>query len=376
MQRYLYISFVFVFTVLVLMSSCNKGGEVNKEAQLQAYKNELRSLEEKIDLLQASIQGSRPVTSVYVEASRLEPQVFEDFVEVSGSVAADKNILISPEIAGKIMTIAVQEGDRVKKGQVLARLNSEAQERALEQVKINLNLARTIYERQSKLWKQQIGSEIDYLQAQTNMEALEQQRNNLQAQVALAVLRAPIDGVIDELIQKQGEMGSPQLPFARLLNLDQVYVEADMSELYLPKMNDKDEVSLTFPVLGKNIQAFVFRKSAMIDPKSRTFRVRINLDNKDGDLKPNMLAVLKLKTFSKQDALVVPSILIRNDIEGSFLYVVAERNGKSFAEKRYVEISLNTNNHSLVEKGLQPGDRIISKGYAQVVDGSLLSISE
>ncbi len=369
---------LLIFPLIALMVACSaKPGDDDrqvKEEQLNEYKKELSELKKTIAKLEKDLADGKKEGAIKVVATAVEPNLYEHFVDVTGKVEADQNIIISPEAAGKIVSIEVKEGDRVRKGTVLARLNTEMTERSLAQIEINLKLATTTFERQADLWKQNIGSEMEYLQAKSNKDALEQQKEALQAQLDLAIVRAPIDGVVDEVIQKQGEMAGPQLPFARLVNIEQVYITADVSEIYLQEVKAGDKVSVEFPVIGKNIEAKIYRASSVIDPGSRTFRVRIDLNNSSNEIKPNMLAILKLRTFAAENAIIVPSILVKKDFSGEFVFVAEQVDGELRAKKRYIETGIKDNNNTLVVKGIEPGDKIITKGYAQVVDGSAISI--
>lgn len=369
---------LFILPLIALMIACtaNQGDEDRKAKQeeLANYKKELSELKKQIAKIEKELSDGNSESIINVVATGIEPNLYEHFVDVTGKVEADQNIIVSPEAAGKIISIDVKEGDKVRKGDILARLNTEMTQRSLAQVEINLQLATTTYERQADLWKQNIGSEMEYLQAKSNKEALEQQKEGLVAQLDLAIVRAPIDGVVDEIIQKQGEMAGPQMSFARLVNIDKVYITADVSEIYLQDVEAGDKVAVEFPVINKNIDATIFRASSVIDPGSRTFRVRIDLDNRSNDIKPNMLAVLKLRTFAAENAIIVPSILVKKDFSGEFVFVAEEVDGKMQAKKRYIETGIKDNNNTLVTKGIESGDKIITKGYAQVVDGSAISI--
>ncbi|MCU4158083.1 efflux RND transporter periplasmic adaptor subunit [Carboxylicivirga sp. A043] len=368
---------MIALAIIALASSCSSKSNddaANKQVQLNEYKSELSELKKKIAKLEKELSVGRKEGVVNVEATAIKTGLYEHFVDVTGQVETDKNIIISPEAAGKIVSIHVKEGDKVRKGDVLARLNTEMTQRSLRQVEINLQLATTTFERQADLWEQNIGSEMEYLQAKSSKDALEQQKEALEAQLDLAVVRAPIDGIVDDVIQKQGEMAGPQLPFARLVNIDHVYITADVSEIYLQKIKAGDKVSVEFPVIEKNIDATIYRSSSVIDPNSRTFRVRIDLVNKANDIKPNMLAVLKLRTFAEENAIVVPSILVKKDFSGEFIFVAEEEEGQLRAKKRYIQTGIKDNNSTLVTEGVKPGDKVITKGYAQVVDGSAISI--
>lgn len=368
---------LIIIPLIALMVACSATSDdlrKQKEEELKQYKKELSDLKKKIARLEEDLQAGAESGVVSVVTTPIEKQLFEHFVDVSGQVEADQNIIVSPEANGKIVSILAKEGDQVKKGQVLARLNTEAIERSIAELKINLDLASTTFKRQANLWEQNIGSEMEYLKAKSDKESLEQKLEGLQAQLDLAVVKAPINGVVDEIIQKQGEMAGPSAPFARLVNLDQIYITADVSETYLQKVHAGEAVGIEFPVIDKTIEGEIFRTSSVIDPGSRTFRVRVNLSNGTNEIKPNMLAILKIKTFSADDAIVVPSILVKKDFTGEFLFKAIQENGKWVAKKQYIQSGIKDNNSTVVVKGLQAGDKLITKGYAQVVDGSFISM--
>ena len=250
-------------------------------------------------------------------------------------------------------------------------------ERTIKEVQINYNLAVTTYNRRKNLWDQQIGSEMEYLQAKSQKESLEQKLESLKAQLDMALIKSPIDGVVDEIIQKVGEMAGPQIPFARVVNLENLYINADVSEMYLPQIHKGEEVDVSFPVINKKMRKKIYRVSNVIDPSSRTFRVRVNLmNNDDGQIKPNMMAVLKLLIYSNDSAIVVPSILIKKDFTGEFLFIAEQQDGKWYARKRYLVTGIKNNNQTVVVEGLKEGDELITKGYAQVVDGAEINIKQ
>jgi RND family efflux transporter MFP subunit len=356
--------------LLAIMVSCSSNDKKAKEDQLNEYKTELSRLKKEISKLEKEMADESGQSVVNVTTKPVGITNFKHFVDVTGNVNADKNIVISPETAGNIISIDVKEGDHVRKGQILGKLNTEMIERSIREVRINHDLAVTTYNRRKILWDQNIGSEMEYLQAKSTKEALEQKLEALKAQLDMAVIKSPINGVVDEIILRQGEMASPQMPFARIVNIDNVYITADVSEMYLPKIHEGDEVDIEFPVLNRSIKRSIFRISSVIDPSSRTFRVRVNLKNNDNLIKPNMMAVLKLLTYSDDSAIVVPSILVKKDFTGEFIFI-AEKNGdKWVARKKYLETGIKNNNKTVVIKGLTGDDKIIVKGYAQVVDGS------
>lgn len=370
-----------LITLVFVTSGCGAdtptGDEEMKKEQLSEYKRELNELKKKIADLEAELGKGSPANLVNVETKELKPTLFEQFIEAVGNVSTDQNIIVSPETPGVIQSIKVKEGQKVREGQILAKLNTESIEQNIEEVKVNLELASTLFKRRKNLWEQNIGSEVEFLQAESNMKALQKRLQGLEAQLEMAVIKAPINGVIDHLIQKQGEMAGPSIPFARIVNLEEVYITADVSEDYLNQINAGDSVSIHFPVLDLTKKAEIYRTSAVIDPDTRTFSIRVNLKNRDHALQPNLMGELKMRIARIQDALVIPSLLIKRDFKGEFVFIAT--NGESdskLAEKRYISTSIKDNNSTVVTKGLQPGMEIITKGYAQVTDGTPLNINQ
>lgn len=367
----------FFVAMILLQSGCSaKNADETKEKQkrLSSLRDDMVKLKTEIDVLEAELKGEVAQNMVSVSLLTVKKENFNHYVNAMGKVQSDQNLLVSPETQGNIVSIQVKEGDQVYKGQVLARLNADAMDRSIQEMQISLDLASTLFERQDILWKQNIGSEVQYLQAKSNKESLEKRLESLKAQKAMAVITSPVNGVVDQLIQKQGEMASPASPFARIVNLENIYITADLSENYLNKVKKGDSIQIDFPVLGKTVEAIVTRTSSFIDPDSRTFRVRVDLPNKDGQIRPNLMAVLKLRTYHNEAAIVVPSLLVKTDFTGEFIYVAINENDNLVARKKYIESGMKDNSVVLVSKGLEPGNLVISEGYAQVIDGTLVQV--
>lgn len=303
---------------------------------------------------------------------------FEHFFSANGMVEAVHDAFISSETSGQIKTIHVTEGQRVKKNQLLVSLNYEVTESAIAEVKTGLELARTVYKKRKGLWEKNIGSEIQYLEAKTNKESLENKLKTLEAQLDMAKIKAPISGIVDEIFRKEGELAIPGVQLIQLVNLNKVYVNADVSETYLAKINNGDIVEVSFPSYpGLIVETTIHRTGNVVKTKNRTFLVQILLDNKDEKLKPNMVAVIKLKDFSADSALVVPSIIIKNDLKGSYLYVTEKQeNGKLVARKTYVTPGMSEGSRSMITLGLAPGQQVIIKGYNLVKNGMEVEVEK
>lgn len=372
-----YIKNTMILILLALLTgACASKSIEDKITQLNEHKTELSKLKKEISKLENEIEMEQgnSTNAVNVATKIIKPQTYKHYIEVTGKVKADENTIISPEGVGKITNIIIEEGDKVKRGQVLAYLNTDAIQSQIEQAKVNLNLAITTFNRQQKLWNQNIGSEIEYLQAKSNKESQEQSLNSLEAQLAMSTVRSQIDGVVDEVFQKKGEIAGPSIPFARVVNLDKIYINTEVGEGFIGKINKGDETSVFLPALDTTIGAKIFRSSTVINDISRTFRVRINLNNVNHKIKPNLISVVKLKVFSADSLLIVPSILVKQDFEGEFVFVTTEKDGKYYAKKQYVTSIFNSNNSTIISEGLNDGDAIITEGYDQIVNGTEIAI--
>ncbi|NOY96224.1 MAG: efflux RND transporter periplasmic adaptor subunit [Chlorobi bacterium] len=366
---------LIIIIALLFLASCGSTtvkDEATRHQELQQYKQELHELEQKISALEKELSANVEEEIINVKVEKIESRLFEHFIEVNGNVEADLDVDLSPESAGIIEEVLAKEGMDVKKGQVLGRLNTDALQRSLDELKIQLELAVTTFERQKNLWSHNIGSEMQYLQAKTNKESLEKRIEGIQAQIDMAIIKSPINGEIDVVYQEKGQIGSPQTPFVKVLNISQVKIYADVSETYLTKIKKGDKVTVFFPALDREVEASIYRMGNTIDPYNRTFRVRVNLNNRDRMIKPNLVSVLKIRDYTAENAVVVPSLLIKKDFKGDFTYIVDSSGGKNKAKKVYVKPGVSNNNITEIVDGLSAGMQIITEGYTQIVDGSII----
>lgn len=315
--------------------------------------------------------------AVLVECRTLAPQPFAHSFTTNGVVEAVREAFISPETNGQIARIPVREGQRVAAGQLLAALNADVIRSSIAEVKSNLELARVVYEKRRQLWEKKIGSEIQLLEAKAGKESLENRLQALQAQLDMANVTAPFAGVVDRIYQKEGELASPGVQLMQLVDLRRIRINAEISETYLSSVHPGDPVQLTFSAYpGMELKAAVGRVGQVVNPQNRTFLVQIEMDNPTEKFKPNMLAVLRIRDFYRSDALTVPAIVVKNDLQGSFLYVAAEENGVTVARKTYVETGLNEGGVTMITKGLAPGQRVIVGGYNLVVNGMPVRVKQ
>ena len=185
--------------------------------------------------------------------------VFKHYLEIQGNVKTKQNILIYPEMPGILKRVYVKKGQRVFKGQLLATINDGGLSDQVAQLKATTELAKTMYERQKRLWNQKIGSEIQFLQSKTNYSSQKNALKRLKSQQAKASIRAPFSGVIDDILKEAGTVIAPGQgsEVFRIVNLKNMYVEAEVPERYIASIQKNKEVKVEFPVLGISVNSFV-----------------------------------------------------------------------------------------------------------------------
>ncbi len=373
--------FLSIILAALLITACNTPESVEKlETELEEKRRSLKEtevaikeLEKQIDVLKGDVDDRyfEPVVT-----SNLQSRMFRHFFEASGAVEPVREAFISPEINGQIAHIAVREGDKVNKGQLLAKINTEVTDRTIKELETSLSLATDVFERQKRLWEQSIGSEIQFLEARNNKENLENRLATLQAQLNMAIITSPIDGHIEKISQKQGEMAAPGMVLMHIIDLTEMLIKADVSERFMPDIREGDEVVLRFPSFpGFSKTTTVKRIGNVVNPNNRTFEVELRLQNPDNKLKPNMVAVIDVNDYSADNSLVVPSKIIKEDLKGKYLYIAVKQNNDLFAHKRYVVAGRTYLGETRIESGLEVNDQIILEGFNRVNDGSLLRIT-
>ncbi len=372
---------LFLAALLFLMSSCGNENKPKAEQQIINYQKQVTAINKKIDRLQQKLDKrnkDKVITTgrkVTVNVRKLQPTVFNHYFDASAEIESVHEAYISPEVNGQIEKIFVTAGARVKKGRLLAQLNSDIMQDNIRELKTSLELASYTYEKQKSLWEKKIGSELQYLQAKTNYESLQNKLSTLQTQYKRSFIKSPIDGYVDAIDLKVGEMAIPGQRFFHVVNLNRLYVNAQISEAYLPIIHEGDAVEVRFSAFPSIVlYKKVYRIGKVINKQSRTFKLQLKVNNPQQLLKPNLLAIIRIKDYTNPKAIVVPSFVIREDIQGYFLYVVTTENGQKIARKRYVKTGKSFKKKTEVINGLKAGETIITQGYNNVTNGSVLNI--
>ena len=372
-----------VIISISLLVACSPNGSDKKKAELDSYRQKVEEYNKKIVELEAELEADpqfeqtdqEAVTRLPVEVKEMSAENFSRYFEVTGVMEALKDAYISPEINGQIEKIHVQRGSRVKQGDLILKLNTDVTEKSMAEIQTSLDLAKQIFNKQEDLWEQNIGSELQYLEAKNAMESLEARLATLQKQLEMAHVSAPFSGIIDDILVKEGELASPGIPVVHLVNLSNMRVSANVSEAYLSNVGKGDLVELRFPAYPDYVlKTGVTRLGEVIDPKTRTFTLEVELENTGEKLKPNMLTTVRIQDYRNDQALVVPSFILRQDFNGTFLFRVSEADGMSKAQKVYVERGITAQDQTMITDGLNEGDLVITKGFNLVSDGTSLKV--
>ena len=359
---------LFSLLILSLVLSC---GTSDKESQsLTDLKTKKAAIKEQMDRMGTELKEIEIAISeldtlkklMSVTSIKVEVKDFNHYVEVQGTVKADQTIDLHAEMGGTVTAILVKEGQKVSKGQLLATLDSDVIDNSVLQLDTQLALATTTFERQARLWEQNIGSEIQYLQAKAQKEGLENSVKSLKAQARKMKIIAPFSGIIDQIYAKTGELTSPQKPFLKLVNLNKVYVESEVTETYLNSIKKDTKVLLNFRSIGTSVEASVSQVGNFINPSNRSFKMRIDLKNPNNELKANLLADIKINDF-KANGTVIPTRLVQRDRDNkTFVYIIEPKENNHKVIKTYVTEVMNYDNQSYISDGLVPNSILVDKG--------------
>jgi len=368
--------------VLLIFSSCKnekpeQAGDLrSQKVQLEKQIDSLNKLLIEVDK-QLGMDKEEQIAEI--DARQVSLQNFEHYIELQGNIATDGNVMVIPEAMGKVTKIYKKEGDRVRKGQVLMLLDNSLIRNQIAEVQTQYSLAKTAYERQKRLWDQKIGSEMAYLQAKTNMNSLLRKLGTLRSQLAKFNVKSPITGTLDDLMIKEGEMAAPQRPVARVINLQKVYAQADVSEKYLPNIKKGTQVVIEFPELQKTIKSTVSSVGSFIHPNNRTFKIRVDLLNLDMSLKPNLTGNIKIKDLSLKDVVVLPISLVQEDRNGNnYVFALQATEGENnvyTVTKKVLELGKMYKGKVVVKSGLQTNDLLALQGARGLTEGDKVKIS-
>ena len=364
---------IITLVLLVAFISCNN----DNKAKLEKLKVQREELNTQISQLEAVVNPSGQdslAKAVNVKTEEVAPTEFNHFVEVQGVVDADKNVSVGPQSPGIVSGVYVKEGSKVGRGTLLAELDSKVLEQSEAEIQTQLDLATTIFTKQKALWDKNIGSEVQFLQAKNNKEALERRVKTLQEQVDMAKIYSPISGTVESVPLKVGQLASPGMPNSaiRVINMSTVKITANVSENYATRIKNGDKAYISFPDLGKVIETTLSFTSRFIDPTNRTFQVECRFPANDIELRANMIAYVKIKDYSNDSVITLPVNYVQSNQEGKFLYLAQQADGKWIAKRTKIETGMDYNGNIEILSGITTGDKVITSGFQSLKDGELI----
>ena len=368
---------VFALSILSILSSCsNSGKNTDKKIELEKLKKEQSDLKEKINKIESelALEDTSEVKSKVVGITEIHPQGFNHFIEVQAKVEGDQDVLLSPEASGTVTSLFAKAGDKVSVGQVLAIIDDKIIKQSISELQSQLELTIQLYDRQKNLWDQKIGSEVQFLQAKTNKQSMERRMDVMKQQLDMTRIKSPINGTVDAVDIKIGQTVMPGLPAIRVLNLSSLKVKGEVAESYISKVNKGDNVILWFPDLNKEIKTTIDYSGNRIDPVNRTFNVEVRITDKQGLFHPNMISIMKIIDYHNPSAYVLPVGSVQKSTEGQFVYFIYTEGKKTIAKRKIVKSGIIYNGFIEIISGLEPGDKVITNGFQNVIEGDAVSL--
>jgi len=375
-------------SIIALAAFLFVGCTHSPESDLDKKKEELTKAEASLDSINKVIAGLKAeieeldtnarTKTFPVMVEEIQKGAFKNPFQIQGLVESNQNVMVSPEVPANVVKIHVREGQRVSKGQLIASLDGSVASAQISELENALTLAETNYKKQERLWNQKIGSEMQYLQAKNSYENLQKSLQTARTQLGKYSLRAPISGTVDAIMANPGELvgGMTSGPVARIVNLKDIKIKANVSEKYIGQIKVGQEVQVEYPSIGLKTKEKVVAISNVIDVNNRTFVVYVKPTQNLGQMKPNLLAMITAYDFVDEDAISVPTKLVRRFGENSFVFVVQEKGEKKIVVRRVIEIEKQFPSQTIIKSGLEPGDILITEGVNSVIAGDEVKIIE
>jgi len=378
--------------ITVFLNSCSNEKEPSLEEILatndvELLKSRKSEIDAKLEELTLSLNQLNNKLSVLnkdrntplITTITTSEQKFNHFIELQGNVKTKQNVLVYPEMPGILNKVYVKEGQKVKKDQILATIDDGGLSQQLLLLKSNEQLAKTTFERQKRLWDQQIGSEIQYLQAKTSYDSQKNATRQLIKQLGKFTIRAPFSGIIDDVFKEKGTVVAPGpgAEIFRIINLSNMYIETDVPESYISSIKKNKMVEVNFPILGRSYDTSIRQVGNFINPSNRTFRIEVGIPNLDGEIKPNLTAKLRLNDYSNSNAILIPQSIISENAKGQqFIYVVKDNKEKNqvYAERLVIETGKTNGDFIEVTKNLDANVEVILEGARSVNNGQVVKV--
>lgn len=375
-----------VITLIVSLAACgastSKPGEnkvvQEKKAQLEKMKADQKALNDKVTALEAEIikldPSSKKENTKLVTVAKIEPENFTHYIDLQGKLDATNIAYVAPRgQGGLVKEVLVKQGDNVKKGQLLLRLDNAIAQKQIDQLNTQLAYAKDLLQRQQNLWDQKIGTEVQLLNAKNNVANIEKQIATANEQASFSNVYAEMNGVAETVNIKVGEMfmGGQQI---RIVNTNDLKVTAQIPENYLESVTVGSPLVVNFPEAGKTINTKVSVAGKLIDPLTRSFYIEAKMPF-DKSLRPNQIAMIQIQDYTAKNVITIPVASLQNDDKGKFVMIAVQENGKWVARKKMITIGQSYKDKVEIKSGVQAGDQIITEGFQGLYDQQPIATS-
>lgn len=374
-----------LITLILVMASCGGGSKesdsslAGKKAQLEAFKKQQAEITGKIQQLEQEIlkldPSSQPEKIKMVGITVIEKRDFAHYIDLQGRITTESMYYVSPRgMGGQVRAVYVKQGDRVKKGQLLLKLDDAIIQQNIRQLENQLAFAKNIYERQQNLWKDGIGTEVQFLTARNNVDNLEKQIAIVKEQAGQSNVYAEVSGIAETVNIRVGEVFTGN-PMAGITIVDPSSLKAvvDVPENYVARIHKGMPVSVSIPDLDKTVDASISLLSETINQASRSFTAESRMPAIAG-LKPNQVAVVRILDHASKNATVVPVETIQTDDKGKYVFVMREEQGKKIARKVPVTVGQFYDEQIEVIGGLNTGDILVTRGFQGLYEGQRIDV--
>ena len=382
---------IYTLLLIIIISGCNSSRNASIESliesgDLEELKKRKKEYVDAMNTMKVDLNEINDGISLLDENERLtlvskyeiQQTIFNTYIEAQANLKTRKNILILPEFQGTLEKVFVSEGQKVKKGQLLAEINDSGLNEQYEQMVIQAEFAKENFERTQRLWDNNIGSEMQYLKSKTDYEASKKMVDQMKDRLSKTKIYAPFDGEIDEIISNVGSNLIPGVSqILRLVNLDIIYAESFVSEKYISFIGEGTEAIVQIPLLNMDYRSSVNQTGNFINPSNRTFRIEVPVENFDNRIKQNLDAKIKINIYKKDDAIVIPLRIVREDALGkNFVYVMSEDNkeGVYLTSKQFITLGNKNEDKVEVTEGLALGDIVVLEGAYSVEDSQRVKL--
>lgn len=382
---------IYTLLLIIIISGCNSSRNASIESLIESgdideLKKRKKEYVDAMNTMKVELNEINNGISLLDENERLtlvskyeiQQTIFNTYIEAQANLKTRKNILILPEFQGTLEKVFVSEGQKVKKGQLLAEINDSGLNEQYEQMVIQAEFAKENFERTQRLWDNNIGSEMQYLKSKTDYEASEKMVDQMKDRLSKTKIYAPFDGEIDEIISNVGSNLIPGVSqILRLVNLDIIYAESFVSEKYISFIGEGTEAIVQIPLLNMDYRSSVNQTGNFINPSNRTFRIEVPVENFDNRIKQNLDAKIKINIYKKDDAIVIPLRIVREDALGkNFVYVMSEDNkeGVYLTSKQFITLGNKSEDKVEVTEGLALGDIVVLEGAYSVEDSQRVKL--